>query len=193
MVLQREDTRAPKDGIDVNSLEESAWIAERIPDAKLVAIPGRDYLRGSATRRRSAPRSPRSAPAPPPAEIDRVLLAVSSPTSSIRASLAGSATALKELLAAHDLALRATLDGSHSGFINSTGDGVFAVFWAGPGGAGGAGIGGEAARLGLEIRAGVHAGEAEVSGDRMSGSAVHMGARIMAKARARRRSWCRAP
>ncbi len=186
LVLQREDTRAPKGGVDVNSLEESTWIAERIPDAKLVTVPGRDYLPwigdqealvaeiaafGTGTR--------------PQAEIDRVLLTV------LFTDIVDSTGHLarlgdqrwKELLAAHDLAVRGTLEGFRGRFVDSTGDGVFAVF-DGPGRAVLAAkeIGREAARLGLEIRAGVHTGEAEVSGDRVSGIAVHIGARVMAQA-----------
>ncbi|MGZ4205701.1 MAG: adenylate/guanylate cyclase domain-containing protein, partial [Actinomycetota bacterium] len=36
--------------------------------------------------------------------------------------------------------------------------------------------------LGLEIRAGVHTGEVEVRGDNIGGIAVHLGARVSAKA-----------
>ena len=35
--------------------------------------------------------------------------------------------------------------------------------------------------LGLEIRAGLHAGECEMVGDAVEGIAVHIGARVMAK------------
>jgi class 3 adenylate cyclase len=38
--------------------------------------------------------------------------------------------------------------------------------------------------IGLEVRAGVHTGECEVVGDKLSGIAVHVGARIMASAKA---------
>jgi class 3 adenylate cyclase len=36
--------------------------------------------------------------------------------------------------------------------------------------------------LGLEIRAGLHAGECELVGDAVGGITVHIGARVMAKA-----------
>ena len=36
--------------------------------------------------------------------------------------------------------------------------------------------------LGLEVRAGVHTGECEVSGGKLVGVAVHIGARVVAKA-----------
>jgi pimeloyl-ACP methyl ester carboxylesterase len=44
LVLQRQDVRAPKGGVDVDSLAEARYVAERIPGAKLVVVPGRDYL-----------------------------------------------------------------------------------------------------------------------------------------------------
>ena len=37
--------------------------------------------------------------------------------------------------------------------------------------------------LGIEIRAGVHTGECEVIGDKVGGIAVHIGARVMGRAR----------
>ena len=38
-------------------------------------------------------------------------------------------------------------------------------------------------RLGIETRAGLHAGEVEVEGDRVSGIVVHIAARVMAQAK----------
>jgi len=37
-------------------------------------------------------------------------------------------------------------------------------------------------RIGLEVRAGLHCGECEVLGDKLSGIAVHVGARVAARA-----------
>jgi class 3 adenylate cyclase len=39
-------------------------------------------------------------------------------------------------------------------------------------------------RLGLQVRAGLHTGECEVLGDKLSGIAVHTGARVASVARA---------
>jgi len=39
-------------------------------------------------------------------------------------------------------------------------------------------------RLGIEARTGLHAGEVEVEGDRVSGIVVHIAARVMAQAKA---------
>jgi pimeloyl-ACP methyl ester carboxylesterase len=44
LVLQRESVVAPKGGVDVDSLPESRYVADHIPGAKLVVLPGVDYL-----------------------------------------------------------------------------------------------------------------------------------------------------
>ncbi len=67
--------------------------------------------------------------------------------------------------------------------LDTAGDGVFAAF-DGPARAvrcGGA-LADAAATLGLQLRVGVHTGECEVLGDKYSGIAVHLGARIAAAA-----------
>ena len=43
---------------------------------------------------------------------------------------------------------------------------------------------GDAGGLGLEVRAGLHTGECEIMGDKLSGLAVHIGARVAAIANA---------
>ena len=67
--------------------------------------------------------------------------------------------------------------------MDHAGDGVFATF-DGPARAVrcASEIVGEVRRLGVEIRAGVHTGECELDADRVSGIAVHVGARISAVA-----------
>jgi class 3 adenylate cyclase len=67
--------------------------------------------------------------------------------------------------------------------VDRAGDGVFATF-EGPGRAirCACEIGRELRRLGLEIRTGIHTGECELDADRVSGIAVHIGARIAALA-----------
>ena len=44
LVLEREENAAPKGPIDMPPVEGASWIAERIPGARLVVLPGRDYL-----------------------------------------------------------------------------------------------------------------------------------------------------
>lgn len=67
--------------------------------------------------------------------------------------------------------------------IDTAGDGLFAVF-DGPARAIRCAtvIAQEAKTLGIDVRAGLHTGEVEPSGDKVSGVAVHIGARVMALA-----------
>jgi len=67
--------------------------------------------------------------------------------------------------------------------IDTAGDGLFAIF-DGPARAirCAAAIAREAKTLGIDVRAGLHTGEVEPSGDKVSGMAVHIGARVMALA-----------
>jgi class 3 adenylate cyclase/DNA-binding CsgD family transcriptional regulator len=89
-----------------------------------------------------------------------------------------------ELLAQFDRLVECDL-GRHRGrFVNWTGDGVLAIFDA-PARAVRAALAiRESARsLGLEVRVGLHTGECEVLGGALVGIAVHLTARVMAKAR----------
>ncbi len=67
--------------------------------------------------------------------------------------------------------------------IDTAGDGLFAIF-DGPARAirCASAITQEAKTLGIEVRAGLHTGEVEPTGDKVSGLAVHIGARVMALA-----------
>ena len=70
--------------------------------------------------------------------------------------------------------------------IDTAGDGLFATF-DGPARAirCAAALAGEVKSLGILVRAGLHTGEVETSGDKVSGLAVHIGARVMGHAAAR--------
>jgi class 3 adenylate cyclase len=82
-------------------------------------------------------------------------------------------------------AVRKELKTSHGKEVVTTGDGLLATFKAPAAGISCAAAIREAVRtLGLEIRAGLHAGEYKVSGAEMVGLAFHIGARVAAKARA---------
>jgi class 3 adenylate cyclase len=89
----------------------------------------------------------------------------------------------RELLDLHDQVARRLVEGEGGRLIKSTGDGILAVF-DGPG----RGIRcalalrAELQASGIEIRAGLHAGEVDLRRDDVGGIAVHLGARIMAAA-----------
>jgi class 3 adenylate cyclase/pimeloyl-ACP methyl ester carboxylesterase len=186
LVLQREDVVWPKGGKDVRALEESRYVADRIPGAKLVTLPGQDFLPWIGDQEALVGEvlafvtGTRAAVKP-----DRVLLTV------LFADIVDSTGVLarlgderwKALLTAYEASVRAALDRHRGLLVEQTGDGVFATF-DGPGRAVRCAdeLTREARRLGLELRAGVHTGEIELVDGRLSGIAVHIGARIMGEA-----------
>jgi len=85
----------------------------------------------------------------------------------------------RDLLDSHHTVIREQLTRFRGREIDTAGDGFLAAF-DGPARAvrcAGA-IVREMRRLGLEIRAGLHTGECEILGDKLSGIAVHTGARV---------------
>jgi class 3 adenylate cyclase len=80
----------------------------------------------------------------------------------------------KRVLAEHDERARAEIERYRGRWINTTGDGVLAVF-DGPGRAVrcAQAISGAVRELGIEIRAGCHAGEVELVGSDVRGRRAH--------------------
>jgi class 3 adenylate cyclase/pimeloyl-ACP methyl ester carboxylesterase len=89
----------------------------------------------------------------------------------------------KELLDAHDDAVRRQLDQCGGRAIKTTGDGFLAAF-DGPARAIGCAqtIATDAKTLGLQVRSGLHTGECELRSGDLAGIAVHIGARVAALA-----------
>ena len=119
-------------------------------------------------------------------EVDRVLATVlfTDIVDSTRHAAEQGDHRWREILDQHDQVLRAELARHRGQEVNTTGDGFLARF-DGPARAirCAQSIVGSAARLGVEVRAGVHTGECEVRGDDLAGIAVHTGARVAALAR----------
>ncbi len=186
LVLAREDVVLPKGPVDVQGLEEAKWVAAQVPNAKLVELPGRDYLPWVGDQEALVSEvSAFVTGSRPPAEPDRVLLTV------MFTDIVDSTGWLarlgdqrwRELFAEHDIIVRQALERFRGREVDRAGDGIFATF-DGPARAirCASEIAREMHRLGPEIRAGVHTGECELDGDRVSGIAVHVGARIAALA-----------
>jgi class 3 adenylate cyclase len=121
-------------------------------------------------------------------EPDRVLatvLFVDIVRSTEKAALLGDRR-WNEVLSHYYAALRRELRASRGREVTTTGDGMLATFDGKPGAARAircaAAIRQAVRTLGLEIRAGLHAGECELVGDAVGGIAVHIGARVMARA-----------
>jgi class 3 adenylate cyclase/alpha-beta hydrolase superfamily lysophospholipase len=167
-------------------IEGARFVAERIPGARLVELPGIDHFPFAGevgplldevetflTGTRRAP------------ESDRKLLTV------MFTDIVDSTDQLarlgdrrwRELLERHDALVRGELAAHGGREVKTTGDGFLATF-EGPARAieCARAIVGTAPSIGIEIRAGVHTGECEVVGDDVAGMAVHIGARIGALA-----------
>lgn len=92
----------------------------------------------------------------------------------------------RQVLDRHDALVERTIERHRGRKVKSTGDGVLATF-DGPARAVrcAAAIRDGVEGLGIQVRAGVHTGEVELRGDDVSGTAVHIGARVAALGTAR--------
>lgn len=181
LVLQRTDD-------EVTRVQHGRFIGDRIPGARYVEFPGADHVPWLGDTEPLVEEMEQfltgTSQAP---ELDRVLATVLFTDivgSTERAAEIGDGR-WRELLEAHDDLVRAELEHFGGREVKSTGDGFIAAF-DGPGKAiacAGA-INEGVRRLGLEVRAGVHTGECERRGEDLGGMAVHIGARVGAKAQA---------
>jgi class 3 adenylate cyclase len=89
----------------------------------------------------------------------------------------------RELLDVHDELARRLVEEFGGQLVKTTGDGILATF-DGPGRAVrcAAALGDELAGIGVQLRAGLHAGEVELRDGDVGGIAVHIAARVMAAA-----------
>ena len=161
-------------------------LADQIPDARYVELPGIDHLPWAGDREATLGEieefltGARSTPEP-----DRVLATVMFTDivgSTEAASRMGDA-AWRELLAAHQEAVRRELSRHRGREVKSLGDGFLATFDGPARAVRCAREITEAARsLGLAVRVGVHTGEVELIDDDIGGIAVHIAARVGALA-----------
>src|SRR4051812_23113770 len=158
------------------------WLAERVPGAKYVELPGDDHnywfdgadlVHGEIEEFLLGHRRQR--------EPDRVLLTVLFTDivgSTAKAAELGDAR-WRQLLGDHQAATRAELARHRGREVKTMGDGFLATF-DGPARAirCAQAIISAAAESGLDVRAGIHTGECELLGDDIGGIAVHVGQRI---------------
>jgi pimeloyl-ACP methyl ester carboxylesterase len=161
------------------------YVADRIPGARLVELPGafhtspdeggdddaveviEEFLTGHRAQR--------------PVDIDRVLatvLFIDIVESTERLTAMGDRK-WRELLDTFRSAERRELQRFRGREVNTRGDDILATF-DGPARAISCAhaIGAAAGSLGIEVRAGLHTGEVELQGDDIAGIAVHIGARV---------------
>jgi pimeloyl-ACP methyl ester carboxylesterase/class 3 adenylate cyclase len=170
----------------IYTLEQGRFLAEHIPGARLVELPGTDHMPFfedtpttlglieefiTGTRR--------------PAEVDR-LLATTMFTDIVRSTETASEMGdrrWRETLDQYDAFVSAELTRYRGRFIKTTGDGTLAIF-DGPARAIRCtlAIADAARRLDLSIRSGLHTGEVELRGDDIAGLAVVIAQRVSALA-----------
>jgi class 3 adenylate cyclase len=168
----------------VYSIEQGRYLADHIAGARFVELPGADlYVATSATAIEEIGEFVTGER--PPVEVDRVLTTVlftDIVASTERAEREGDRR-WSELLSAHHQVVRSELRHFRGQEIDTAGDGFLATF---DGPARGircaCSIRDGVQALGLQIRAGLHTGEVELSDSGPRGLAVHIGARVGALA-----------
>lgn len=159
------------------------WLAEQIEDSRYVELEGVDHFPWVADEEGRALAEIEAfltgvRPKPPAERVLATVLFTDIVDSTRRAEELGDSR-WRRLLEDHQELTRACLDRFAGREIKSTGDGFLATF-DGPTRAVecARAITAEAPALGVEVRAGLHAGEVELMGDDVGGIAVHVAARI---------------
>jgi class 3 adenylate cyclase/pimeloyl-ACP methyl ester carboxylesterase len=161
-------------------------IADRIPGAKYVELPGRNVFHFVEPWRQSFQEIAQFLTGQQ-ADVadDRVLATVlfTDIVDSTRRAAEMGDRDWHALLDAHDAVVRSQLNRFRGREVNTSGDGFLAMF-DGPQRAirCAMAIRDAVQALGIEVRAGLHTGECEVRGDDIGGIAVHIGARVNALA-----------
>jgi class 3 adenylate cyclase/pimeloyl-ACP methyl ester carboxylesterase len=163
-------------------VEHGRYLAERIPGARYVELPGEDHypFYGDTEAVVSEIRSFLTT-LPEPGEIDRMLatILVTDIVGSTRLATELGDKRWRELLDRHDELVRAELARYRGRMIRSTGDGVLAMFDGAARAVRCAGAIREALLPhDLHIRAGLHTGEVELRESGPDGIAVHIASRV---------------
>jgi pimeloyl-ACP methyl ester carboxylesterase len=175
LVLHRRDDQAFK-------VEQGRYIAERVPGAKYVELPGADHIPMAGDTDRLVDEIEEFLTGVRHgAEHNRVLATVlftDVVKSTEHAATLGDRR-WRELLERHHAMVRRELAVFRGREIDTAGDGFLAAV-DGPARAIRAArtITDKVKLMGLEVRAGLHTGECEMIGDKLSGIAVHIGARV---------------
>ena len=168
------------------NVRNGRWLAEHLPDARLVELPGSDHSllyeepESALGEVEEFLTGTRSTPAP-----QRMLATVlfTDIVDSTKTATELGDRRWREVLEGHQRAVRDALARFDGREVKSTGDGFLATF-------DGPARGIHCARaildssdpLGIRVRAGLHTGECEVMGDDIGGIAVHIAARVSAYA-----------
>jgi class 3 adenylate cyclase len=168
-------------------IEETRFIASRVPGARLVELPGSNHPWSSPDQHEIIAEVERFVRTltEEEAELDRVLATI------LFTDIVGSTERVveigdrrwHELVQAHHDLVRSLLARFRGREVDTAGDGFLATFDGPARAVRCAGMIADSVRsLGLEIRAGIHTGECEVADGKIRGVAVHVGARVAALA-----------
>jgi class 3 adenylate cyclase len=173
-------------GDRINVVDHGRYLADRIPAARWVELPGEDFLlwagdtdaivdeveefltgsRGSAE----------------PTRVMATVMFTDVVGSTERARALGD-RAWADLLEVHNARVRAELRRFGGREIDTAGDGFLASFDSSTSAIKCArAVVGSVREIGVDLRIGLHAGECDVVGDKLRGIAVHIGARVASKA-----------
>jgi class 3 adenylate cyclase len=170
-------------------VQGSRYMAERIPGARLVQVEGEGHIPGPGNVQRFIAEIERflttAASDEKPELPDRqlaTLLFTDIVDSTAHMSRLGDA-GWRELVERHHALVRRELARARGVEVDTAGDGFFAAF-DGPARAVlcAKSIVGGVRELGIDVRSGLHTGECEIVDGKMSGIAVHTGARVAAHA-----------
>ena len=173
-------------GDRLNSVEHGRYLAERIPGARWVELPGEDFALWAGdtdtlvdeveeflTGRRGGAE---------PTRVVATVMFTDVVRSTERARALGD-RAWADLLEVHHSRVRAELRRFGGREIDTAGDGLLASFDS-PASAIKCArtVLGSVREIGVDLRIGLHTGECDVVGDKLRGIAVHIGARVASKA-----------
>ena len=172
--------------IEIVAVEQGRHVADLIPDAQFVEVPGGDgWIAAEPTDEMFHHVEAFLGALQVSVEPDRALAAILFTDivgSTERASALGDRE-WRNLIETHDLMVRTIVDQHRGRLIRTTGDGMLATF-DGPGRAirCASALRDALRPLGLEIRAGLHTGEIELTGTDIAGIGVHIAARVLDQA-----------
>ena len=166
--------------------ELGRYVADHIPGAKYVELPGRNVYHFVEPWRQSFQEIAEFLTGEQPEVADDRVLATVLFTDIVDSTRRAAEIGDRDwhaLLDAHDAVVRSQLARFRGREVNTSGDGFLATF-DGPQRAirCAMAIRDAVQSLGIEVRAGLHTGECEVRGDDIGGIAVHIGARVSALA-----------
>jgi class 3 adenylate cyclase len=169
------------------NVEEGRWLAAKIAGARFTELSGEDHfpwvgdqdtildeIQEFLTGVRPTPE--------PDRELSTLLFTDIASSTELVTRLGDQAW--QELLERHYAMVREELSRFRGHEVDTAGDGFFATF-DGPARAVRCALSvvGDAKQLGIKIRAGLHTGEIQVTGPKISGIALHIGARVAATAK----------